>query len=516
MTDRETEITAEDPPKEPARGSGFRQGVFFTGFGTLINIVSIFLETMIAVRLLSTEGYGIFVLMTAAVNFLVTVVDFGFKTTVTQFISGSNRDRQAVVVTSTLAFRLLVLAITSAIVWFARDLLRLVDPTRELVLYAAYIIVMLAVASLDELLQSVLQGFRTFQHMAIAQIVRSVSRLGLSIVFLAVLHMGLMGLVYSWVISFAISSAYQYFVLPIPKSLRWNSVRWQRSLVGEMLRFGVPLQLDRIIWFASSRIDILLLGAFAGPTAVALYNVATTIPSALNRLAQSFTAVFYPTMVSLLAEGKRKQATWMLDHSVRLCSFAGAVIALGAVVFSKEIVTLVFSEKYASSSMAFALLMMGFHMTFVVMLTGYALTAAGAPGRSLGQNTVRVATAIVLNLLLIPRLGFIGPAWAHLTSSYVANPVAVILLRKSGINLTVSHYAKQTILLWLFAALFWWAGPEVDHPALSVLLRFAIVALYMVVNIALSTVSIADLKLVLPDRVTRRLSGLRETLAHGR
>lgn len=505
MTDRQADIVGEEPPREPGQRRGFRQGVLFTGFGTLVNIVSIFLETMIVVRLLSTESYGIFVLMTAAVNFLVTVVDFGFKTTVTQYISGSDRSRQALVAYSTLVFRLLVLVVASLIIWLARDLLRLVDPTGGLVVYAAYITVMLAVASLDELLQSVLQGFQTFQHMAIAQIVRSVARVLLSVVFLAVFHLGIMGLVWSWVLSFAISSAYQFFVLPIPKRLRW-----QRSLVMEMFRFGIPLQLDRIIWFASSRIDVLLLGAFAGPTAVALYNVATTIPSALNRLAQSFTAVFYPTMVSLLAEGKRKQATGMLDRSVRLCSFAGAVIALGAVVFSKEIVTLVFSEKYASSSMAFALLMMGFHMTFVVMLTGYALTAAGAPGRSLGQNTVRVLTAVVLNLLLIPRLGFIGPAWAHLTSSYVANPVAVWLLRKSGINLTVIHYVKQTILLWLFAALFWWAGPE------GILLRLAIIALFAGLNIALSTVSIADLQLVLPDRVTRRLNSLKETLAHGR
>lgn len=515
MTGRQADVEPGQRPglgEAPERGqrSGFRQGVLFTGSGTLVNIVSIFLETMIVVRLLSTESYGIFVLMTAAVNFLVTVVDFGFKTTVTQYISGGDRGRQALVAHSTLVFRLLVLAVASLIIWLARDLLRLVDPTGGLVIYAAYITVMLAVASLDELLQAVLQGFQTFQHMAIAQIVRSVTRVLLSVVFLAVFHLGILGLVWSWVISFAISSAYQYFVLPIPKRLRWNSVRGQRSLVMEMFRFGIPLQLDRIIWFASSRIDVLLLGAFAGPTAVALYNVATTIPSALNRLAQSFTAVFYPTMVSLLAEGKRKQATGMLDRSVRLCSFAGAVIALGAVVFSKEIVTLIFSEKYASSSMAFALLMMGFHMTFVVMLTGYALTAAGAPGRSLGQNTVRVVTAIVLNLLLIPRLGFVGPAWAHLTSSYVANPVAVWLLRKSGINLTVIHYAKQTILLWLFAAFFWWAAPE------AILLRLAIVALFAGLNIALSTVSIADLQLVLPDRVNRRLNGLKETLAHGR
>ncbi len=500
-----TDAIGEEPPPPPTHRSGFRQGVFFTSLGTVVNIISIFLETMIVVRLVSTESYGIYVLMTAVVNFLVTVVDFGFKTSVTQYISGGDHSRQALVAYSTLIFRLLVLAVVSVIIWLARDILRLVDPSAELVRYAAYIGVMLAFASLDELFQALLQGFRTFQQMAIAQIVRSIFRLLLSIIFLAVFKLGIMGLVYSWVISFAISSAYQYLVLPIPKRLLW-----QRSLLREILRFGFPLQLDRILWFVSSRVDVLLLGAFIGPTGVALYNVATTIPSALSRLTQSYAAVFYPTMVSLLGEGKRRQATWMLDHSVRLCSFAGAFVAIGAVVLSKEIVTLVFSEKYASSSVAFALLMLGFHMTFVVMLTGYALTAAGAPGRSLGQNTVRVVTAVVLNLLLIPRLGFVGPAVAHLTSSYVANPVAVWLLRRSGIRLTVTHYAKQTLLLWLCAALFWLTKPD------GLVYKLAIVVLFAVLNVALATISIEDLKFVLPEGVTRRLDFLKETLAHGR
>ena len=215
-------------------------------------------------------------------------------------------------------------------------------------------------------------------------------------------------------------------------------------------------------------------------------------------------------MAALLAEGKRRQATWMLDHSLRLCSFAGALGALGAVVFSREIITLLFSDTYAASSPAFALLMLAFHMTFLVNLTGYTLTAAGFPRRSLTQDATNVVFGVVGDLLLIPRLGFVGAALANMISSYAANPVSIWLLRRSGIGLTVAPYAKQVVLLWLCAALFWWTRPG------ELLYQLAIIALFLVLNVALATVSVEDLKLLLPDAVARRLSSLREALPHSR
>ena len=505
MICHQASVTGEEQPQPPTDGSIFRRGVYFIGLGSIVNIVCLFLETIVAVRLLSAESYGIYVLLVAVVNFFVTFVDFGCKTAVAQFIPSSDHSRQAALVHSTLIFRLLSLAVVSVFIWIGQEMMRFLDPSGELAHFTAYIPIMLAVASLDELLLAELQGFQSFRHMTIAQIVRSLARLCLSIFFLVVLKLGVMALIFSWVTSFAVSSVYQYIVLPISKR-----IVWQRSTLGEMLRFGFPIQLDRIIWYGANRTDVLLLGMFVGPAGVAFYNIAVTIPSTLIRLAQSYVSVFFPTMTALLSKGKRREATWMLDHSLRLCSFGGAIAALVAVVFSREIITLLFSEKYIASSMAFGLLMMAFHMTFLVTLTGYTLTAAGFPKRSLGQNTVNAVLTILLDLLFIPILGFIGPAFAQVISSYAANPVSVWLLRRSGIRLTVAHYVKQIVLLWLCTALFWWTRPD------GFAYKLAIVALYVVLNAVLATISVEDLKLILPDIVIRRLNSLKEVLLHDR
>lgn len=469
-----------------------------------MNITFLFLETMVAVRLLVTDSYGIYVLLIAIVNFFVMAVDFGCKTAVTQLIASSDRIRQTALVNSALVFRLVIIAVISALIWLGQDLPLLLDPSRALLQYTGYVPMMLVVASFDELFFGMLQGFQAYRHMAVAQIVRSVLRLCLTIVFLSVLKLGVMALIYSWTISFAVSAVYQYLVLPISKRFVY-----QRPLLSEMLRFGFPLQLTRFLWFVFRRVDVLLLGTLAGPASVAYYAVAARIPDALQHLSESYTAVYFPTMAALLAKGKLRQASWILDHSLRLISFAAALVALIAVLFSQQIVTLLFSEKYAASSLAFALLMIALHITLMANLMGYTLTSAGYPGRSLGENLTRTTLNILGDLLLIPAFGFMGPAYAALVSRYSANPVAVLLLRRSGIAVTVAPYAKQTLLLLLCAVLFWWIQPA------EFTYKVAIVVLFVVLNMVLSTISRDDLSLVLPEGVAKRPGVLKEPLSHG-
>jgi O-antigen/teichoic acid export membrane protein len=503
MINDESIVVGQEQLQPSTDSSIFRRGVFFTSTGTVITIISLFLETMIAVRMLSTESYGLYVLLIAVVSFFVTIVDFGCKATITQFIARSDPSQKAALVYSTLIFRLFVLAVVSIFIWLAGNLIIYLDPSGKLAQFSIYIPVMLIAASLDELLLAELQGFQTFRQMAIAEIIRSIFRLLLTSVFLVVLHLGVMSLIYSWIISFVLSTLYKYFSLPIPKK-----ILWQLSQLKSLLRFGIPLQVDRILWYLSNRADVLLLGIFVGPVGVAFYNIAVTIPNTLIRLAQSYVSVFYPTMAALIADGKRKQAIWMLDHSLRLCSFAGALTALVTVVFSSQIITLLFSEKYKSSSLAFSLLMIAFHMTFLITLTGYTLTAAGYPKRSLGQTSVNVILTILVDLILIPLIGFIGPAYSQVISTYTANTVSIWLLKRSDIQLTVTHFIKQTVLLWIGVALFWWITPD------GYILGLAIIVAYIILNVLLATISFEDFKLMLPDNVISRLKNLKKPQPH--
>jgi O-antigen/teichoic acid export membrane protein len=472
--------------------TGFRRGLVLTGFGSLAGLVFLFLETIIAARLLSTDAYGRYVLLLATVNLLVMAIDFGCKTAVTQLIASGDRTRQAAVVGTGLAFRCTVIVSASVLVWVFQGLLAIVDPSPTLGEYVGYVPLMVATASLDELLSAMLQGFQAYRPMAAVQIARAVLRTGLTVVLLVGFDAGVAALVYSWSISFALAAAYQYWAMPVRNVWGW---RW--GLLAEMLRFGFPLQVTRVLWFASARLHVALLGALAGSASVAYFAVAARIPEALQILCDAYFRVYFPTITSLLAAGRRQAADLVFERSLRLVSFGGALVALVAAAFSEEIITLLFSSKYASSAPAFALLMIALHMTVLVNVLGYTLTAAGRPGRSLRVDVVRTAVIVGGDLVLIPILGVVGAAYATVAASYASNPVAAWFVRQTEFTVAVAPYVKQTLILLLCAVLAWWIHPA--GPAYEV----AVLVLFVALSVWSSTITLDDLVLVAIGRTPR-------------
>jgi O-antigen/teichoic acid export membrane protein len=489
-----------DQSTDAVQPASFRRGVFLTSFGTIVTIGLFFLETIIAARVLPKESYGIYVLLIALVNFLIVAVDCGCQTGVTQLLASSERTRQEALANSALVFRIAVLAVVGVGIWLAHGLLNLADPSQTLARYVVYVPAMLAVASLDELLLSMLRGFHAYRHWTTAQIVRSILRVVLTSFLLLVMKLDLLALIYSWIISFAASVAYEYMALPISRRLIFR-----RPLIGEILRFGFPIQLTRFLWYAFLQADVLLLGLLAGPASVAYYAVARKIPDGLQRLSESYIAVYFPAVTTLFATGRHDRASAMLNRSLRLISFLSALVAIVGVAFSQPIM-LLFSQKYLDSAPAFGLLMMALHITFIASLLGYTMTAAGHPGRSLAENITRTGLNVLGDLLLIPPLGFVGPALATLLAAYASNPLLVWLLRRKGVVVAVAPYAKQTLLLLLCSAIFWWLQPA------AIAIRLGIVALFVALNLLLATISRDDLALVLPERLLPRPVAPAETL----
>ncbi len=198
---------------------GFRRGLLLTSSGSITNLVLLALETIIAARLLPTAVYGSYILLLTTVNFLVMAIDFGCKMTVTQLISSGERTRQEAVVGTALTFRVAVVAGTSALILLFRDVLAIVDPSPNLAEYVGYLPLMLAAASLDELLFATLQGFHAYRPMMVAQIIRGCLRIMLTVFLLIAFDAGIVALVSSWCISFAVAIGYQYWALPIPQGV---------------------------------------------------------------------------------------------------------------------------------------------------------------------------------------------------------------------------------------------------------------------------------------------------------
>jgi O-antigen/teichoic acid export membrane protein/glycosyltransferase involved in cell wall biosynthesis len=471
----------------------FRGGLLLVSGGSLVNLALLFLELLIVARLLPTRSYGEYVLLVAAANFLVMICDFGCKLSVTQFISTGDHDQQSAVVSSALIFRCIVLIVVSALIGVVLFVSNATRWSTGLDAYLVYLPIMLITASFDELLFAMLQGFQAYRQMAAALLIRGVLRLSLTVVLLIVLHGSLVALVYSWSISFAVVIALQYLALPLRGVWRWH-----RETLLAVLRFGRSLQAMRFLGFISDRMHITLLGALAGVDSVAFFAVANRIPDALQTLSDSFVRVYFPAVSALLAAGRKQAAELMLQRSLRLLSFVSALGAVIAAAFSREIVTLLFSAKYAPAAPAFALLMVALQMTMIVNLLGYTLTATGRPARALWLDLGQAAALLLGDVLLIPFFGTVGAAAAALVGSYASGPIGVLMVRRSDLALDARPYARQSGIVLSCLALTVLIHPVGLLSALA--FKGAVLAGFCIASLLLATIDRGDFGLVLGKR----------------
>jgi O-antigen/teichoic acid export membrane protein len=414
----------------------------------------------------------------------------GFRTTAAQFLAAeTDAQSRASLVSSLLLLRLLLVALASGVVLVAGPYVAAAFDIPALAGLLAYLPVILALSSLDELLSGMLQGYHKYRAIALAQITRSGLRLALSAFVLLVLNGGLTALAITWIASYGASAALQFFALPGPRPLR---IDW--ALAKRALQFGMPLQATRYLWFAMHRIDTFVLSALTGPTGVAFYDIAGRLPQGLIRLSEAYYAVYHPSLSTRFARHERAAASQLIEQSLRLFSFGLLFLTWGAILFGEDLIVLLFLPRYAAAAPAFVIILLALSLATTINLLGYALTASGQPGKSFAVNLLRSSVSLGGDFLLIPLLGFIGAAYATLTAQLVAAPLAWWFLRRQRLPAFGVVHARQYVAAALLYAAFLWLPP------LGVGVKLALLAAFPVLALALGLVRPGDLSLLIPER----------------
>lgn len=160
--------------------------------------------------------------------------------------------------------------------------------------------------------------------------------------------------------------------------------------------------------WGARRLDIFILGRFAGPEIVGIYYVAQQIASLPQRLKTSFDPILAPVLTTNLAAGNLAKVA---GH-VRQISFwvgaaqLGVVLALG---MTGRAGMGLFGPVFASGAAVLAVL-----LTTEVLAAQAAVAESAliyvARGRNLLWSLVGVAIQIAASLVLVPRYGGVGAA----------------------------------------------------------------------------------------------------------
>lgn len=231
--------------------------------------------------------------------------------------------------------------------------------------------------------------------------------------------------------------------------LRQTISRWRARLLGRDLDLGVS---QERLWMSTAagltvvsgmtlilgQIDVVIVGAVLGDAEAGAYAVATRVSGLLGVLLVAVNFVIAPSIVE---HTSRNASLLQVDGFQRLVrrattiSFYGALLGgIAILVCGREILTL-FGESYSDGVMTVLLPLLAAQLVnavcgpvgLVLNMTGH----QGVSGRILGAAVV---ANLVLDLLLVPRIGLVGAAVATIASTAIWNfGMLVVVWRRFGV-----------------------------------------------------------------------------------
>lgn len=413
----------------------------------IIQFVLSLVVTVALVRYLGPSAYGDYVFVLALIGILVVLGDFGLtKVAVREIARGAS---EAAVVGTTLVLRLVLGA---ALAGVAQLVLAAMGARDELRVAAA-------IAS-TWLLTEPLLAIAIVYQVRIAMHYEAL----MTLVAYGVQTAGVLWLIASG------GTVHQIVALPALGGLaaavlgatiarvRYGAgLRLDLQLAPRLVLAGLPIGITVALAFINLKLDSVLLGMLASARDVGLYGAAAKPIEYLTVAATVIMNPVYPLLARWHHEDRTRFA-WLYGRMATLLAAIALPVPVALLFLAHPLIAAIFSEEFAGSAAALQLLGVALALTLITAWHGFTLLAAGRQNLTLAYDTVALVACVGLNLLLVPRLGYLGTAWAAVGTSVLALACSTLATARVGARLERAPLARVALAGAGFGALLWGLG----------------------------------------------------------
>ena len=354
-------------------------------------------------RTLGTNGFGVWSAVGAFVGIVGTLTDLGFTTVAMQRMSAEPERESAWL--GALALCRGTLSIFAAIVCAAAIPIFLKDDHHGHLI--GWILTLSILSSGANALMAVFNS-RLRSGLALSfSLLQSFMWLGTVIAFW-IAGASIVDFAIAYVAILVVISALQ-----IRATRRYAHIAWQagRELWRPLAKAAVPLGIASVLITIYYQVDSVLLLQLAGAHEAGLYGAAYRFLSPLLFLPAAVMSSFFPVLSAV-----REKDPARVNRLVQICADYMAIISLPllavTVALSDQIVHVLIGPGYAKSAGVLPILMIAFVSICFGTLAGFLAPLLNLNWRLAIYSAVGAIANIVLNLVLIPRYGMYGSAWA--------------------------------------------------------------------------------------------------------
>ena len=196
-----------------------------------------------------------------------------------------------------------------------------------------------------------------------------------------------------------------------------------------MLKAALPLILSSVFVYIYTRIDQVMIRKFMNANSVGIYAVAANLSEVWYFIPALIISSLFPAIINAkkLGEGGYYRR---LTHLYSLMFYLSFIVAIPVSIFSKFIIYLIYGSQFIQASTVLRVYVWAGVAVFVNMALGNYFLAEKETNVIFYSTLGGMISNILLNIVLIPRIGILGAALATLIS-YSFVPIVGILFSKN-------------------------------------------------------------------------------------
>lgn len=265
------------------------------------------------------------------------------------------------------------------------------------------------------------------------------------VIFLVPLDLGVSGYLLATIVGDGLSACCLFFMLRLYRFIKIRGI--DHGTIADMFRYSIPMVPTAIFWSIINLSDLFFVKRICGPEINGLYVVAYKIPGLITMVSAIFTRAWE---LSAFTEYKSEEGERFFSNVFRTYYTFVFLVASALILLIKPIISIFTSSEYFEAWRYSPLLILAVSFSCLVTFLG-AIYNAVKMNRMISVTTfIGAAVNILLNMLLIPKVGAQGAAFATFVSYFIVFLIRAVDTRRfMRIRMQPLRIAMNLVLLLL-------------------------------------------------------------------
>jgi len=427
---------------ELSRAKLFLENFFIYGFITVLNkVLSLFLLPVMTRLLPDTSSFGVSEMFNVIVGFATPLAILGlYDAMFREFFEKDDEQYKYNVTTTTARIVLASSTIISLVLLifnsFFSKLFFDTSQYRDIVIYSSISLIFSANTSIIQAPTRILNKRKVYVFSGLFQ---SVLSYAISIP-LIIIGFSYYGIIYSSLVTGAVMLIFFWF----QNKKFFLSGTFDKKIAKELFKIGLPLVPTFLIYWIYNSTDRIMITNMLGTSQLGIYSIGARVAQISQLVYSAFAGGWQYFAFSTMRDEDQVDLVSRVFEYLGIISF---VAFLAIVPFNNLIFSLLFKGDYVKGSTVFPylflspLLLMLFQTAsnqFLVIKKSYLATISLAVG---------AGTNVLLNYLLIPKLGIVGASIATLIGYMISVVTVAIINQKMGLLKVKFRFILSALLI---------------------------------------------------------------------